>query len=96
MATVTLFESLDQFVAPGQTREFTQGSPFVVSGFYDAISIAISTPPATPPSFARVTLVSTAVERDVGGNLRRRYTVRNESGPNVGVSFRRTTVQISP
>lgn len=88
---IHFFTSLPQFLAPGQTREFVQGSPsFVVNGSFNGINVT-PRPTAGPD---RLTLVATLVT-NAGGNLVQRYVVRNDN-PNAGVEFTRTTVQIDP
>lgn len=91
MATAELFTSNWQALAPGQEREFLEGSPgFVTPGTFHMVSVC-----CRPLLDQGVTLVGTSVRTDASATPRQYYTVRN-SNPNQVVQFQRTTVRIKP
>ena len=90
MATVSLFTSNRQTLAPGQEREFLEGSPgFVTEGTFHMVSIC-----CRALLGEGVTLVGTSVRTDASATPRQFYTVRNPT--NQVVQFTRATVRITP
>jgi hypothetical protein len=92
MAVTELYSSLSQSLAPGQTRDFVQGSrgAFVNDG--ECWTVFVCPRPLLGNS---VSLVGTTVRTDASATPQLVYTVRNNN-PNAPVTFVRISARVGP